>query len=65
MKKTQLIKGIKKLSFGGIYYGFKDGKLININNYNEEDDTFTTYGEDMKCHSLPFEELPSTLWKND
>ena len=65
MTKKQLIQRINKLDWGGVYYGFKDGKLININDYNEEDDTFTTYGEDMKCHSLPFEELPNTLWRNN
>lgn len=65
MTKKQLIKKVQRLGWGGIYYGFKDGKLININSYNEEEDTFNTYGEDMKCKSLPFEELPTTLWKND
>ena len=65
MTKKQLIKKVKNLGFGEILYGFKEGKVINVNEYDEENDTFNTYGEDMKCNSLTFEELPRQLWRND
>lgn len=40
MTKNQVIKRIRKLYFGDILYGYKNSKLVNINDYNEEKDVF-------------------------
>ena len=63
MTKKALIKRIAKLPFGDILYGYKNGKLINVNNYDEETDTFNAYGEDCVCQALKYEELPTKLIK--
>ena len=64
MKKQQLIERIAKLGWGDVLFGYdKNGSLINVNDYNEETDTFNTYGEDMICHSVKFEELPQNLMR--
>ena len=62
MKKEQLIKRLNKLNFGDILYGYdQNGKLVNINRYNEETDTFNAYGEDCKCYQIKFENVPQKL----
>lgn len=62
MTKKNLIEKLNKLPWGEVLYGYdKDGKIINVNEYNEETDTFNTYGEDFRCHQLKFKDLPSVL----
>ena len=64
MTKQELIKKVNNLRFGNILYGYdKDGKIVNINAYNEEDDTFNAYGEDCKCYKIKFENIPHTLFR--
>lgn len=65
MKKNELIKKIKNLPFGEILYGYnEDGKIVNINDYNEEKDTFNAYGEDFKCYEIKFENIPQKLFRS-
>lgn len=62
--KEKLIKRIQKLGWGDILYGWdKNGNLININDYNEETDTFNAYGKDSKCFDIKFEDIPSRLYR--
>ena len=62
MKKQQLIKRVQNLGWGNVLWGFdKQGEIINVNNYDEKTDTSNTYGEDMVCHSVKFEDLPQQL----
>lgn len=62
MTKEKLIRKIKKLAWGDILYGYDSkGNLININDYNEEQDVFTGYNADCKPLALKFEQLPSNL----
>lgn len=61
--KKETIKRINALSFGDILYGYKNGKLINVNAYDEKSDTFNTYGDDCVCHATKFEELPQKLMR--
>lgn len=62
MKKADLIRKLKKLPFGDIIYGYNaNGDVININGYDEDTDTFTTYDSNLKCTNLRFEELPTVL----
>lgn len=64
MKKQQLIKRLNKLNFGDILYGYdQNGKLVNINGYDEETDTFNAYGEDLKCYQIKFENVPQKLFR--
>lgn len=62
MTKKQLIKRVNNLPFGDIFYGYdRNGKVININEYDEETDTFNAYGEDCKCYPIKFEDIPQNL----
>lgn len=64
MKKQQLIRKINKLDFGSIIYGYKEGELINLNEYDEVKDVFRGYDKDCKLLELKYEEVPSILWIN-
>lgn len=70
MEKQKLIERINKLGWGNILYGYdNNGKCININDYNEKDDTFGGYFESFTKDGKPtliyqyfkFEELPQKL----
>lgn len=62
--KEKLVKKIKNLEWGNILWGYdQNGNIININDYDEETDTFNTYGEDFKCRKVKFEELPTKLYR--
>lgn len=72
MKKQQLIERIEKLGWGDVLFGYdKNGNLINVNDYNEENDTFggyvDGYTKDGKptliYHYYKFEELPQNLMR--
>lgn len=63
-KKTKLIERINNLKWGDILWGKdKDGNTINVNDYNEKDDTFGIYGDDGKYHYVHFEDLPQKLMR--
>lgn len=64
MTKQQLIKRVCNLPWGDILYGYdQNGKLININDYDEETDTFNAYGEDCVCFQIKFENIPQKLFR--
>lgn len=64
MTKKELIKRVNNLPWGDILYGYDhNGKLVNINEYDEENDTFNAYGEDCKCYPIKFEDIPQQLFR--
>ena len=62
--KQKLIQRINRLGFSDVLYGYdKEGKLININEYNIKKDLFYGYDEQMRTLSFKFEDLPKKLVK--